>query len=135
MSLEDFELLDNEPFDNSIIKRDFLKIYHQQGANLNNSDQNFVFIFGENKIYHQIGNAYFEFDITVRNPIASLADDAAIRLFNNGLAYVFKEARLSTTSGGDLEHNTFVGKVSPIMRVLTSKMVIYYDNLIILMKK
>ena len=25
MSLEDFQLLDNEPFDNSIIKRDFLK--------------------------------------------------------------------------------------------------------------
>ena len=32
MSLEDFQLLDNEPFDNSIIKRDFTIIYHQQGA-------------------------------------------------------------------------------------------------------
>ena len=27
MSLEDFQLLDNEQFDNSIIKRDFTKIY------------------------------------------------------------------------------------------------------------
>ena len=28
MSLEDFQLLDNEPLDNSIIKRDFTKINH-----------------------------------------------------------------------------------------------------------
>ena len=35
MSLEDFQLLDNEPFDNSIKNRDCLKIYHQQGAQLN----------------------------------------------------------------------------------------------------
>ena len=35
MSLDDFQLWDNEPFDNSIIKRGFTKIYHQQGAQLN----------------------------------------------------------------------------------------------------
>ena len=29
MRLEDFQLIDNEPIDNSIIKRDFIKIYHQ----------------------------------------------------------------------------------------------------------
>ena len=40
---------------------------------------------------------------------------------NNGLAFVFKEGRLSTTSGGDLEHNKFIGQVSTIMRTLTSK--------------
>ena len=56
MSLEDFNFLDNEPFDNSIVKRDYLKVYHQQRANLNNPDQNVEFIFGENIIYHQIGN-------------------------------------------------------------------------------
>ena len=66
MSLEDFQLLDNEPFDNSIIKRDFTKIYHQQGAQLNQSDQNIEFIFGENNNYHQIGIGYLEFNITVR---------------------------------------------------------------------
>ena len=66
MSLEDFQLLDNEPFDNSIIKRDFIQIYHQQGAQLNQSDQNFEFIFGENNNYHQIGNGFLEFNITVR---------------------------------------------------------------------
>ena len=35
MSLEDFQLIDNEPIDNSIVKRDFTKVYHQSGANLN----------------------------------------------------------------------------------------------------
>ena len=32
MSLEDFQLLDNEPFDVSIIKRDSTKKYHKHGA-------------------------------------------------------------------------------------------------------
>ena len=57
MSLEDFQLLDNEPLDNSIIKRDFTKKYHRQGDQLNQSDQNIEYIFGENNSYHQIGNA------------------------------------------------------------------------------
>ena len=34
---------------------------------------------------------------------------------------MFKECRLSTTSGSDLEHNKFVGQVSTIMRCLTNK--------------
>ena len=41
MSVEDFQLLDNEPLDNSIIKRDFTKIYQ-----INQSDQNIEFSFG-----------------------------------------------------------------------------------------
>ena len=57
MSLEDFQLLDNESIDNSISKRDFTKIYHRQGDQLNQSDQYIEFIFGENNNYHQIGNA------------------------------------------------------------------------------
>ena len=48
MSLEDFQLLDNEPLDSSIIKRDFSKKYHRQGDQINQSDQNIEFIFGEN---------------------------------------------------------------------------------------
>ena len=36
MSLEDFQVLDNEPLDNSIIKRDFTKKYHRQGDQLIN---------------------------------------------------------------------------------------------------
>ena len=50
MSIEDFQILDIQPFDNSMIKRDFLKIYHQQGAQLNDADQNIEFIFGENLV-------------------------------------------------------------------------------------
>ena len=122
MSLEDFQLLDNETFDNSIIKRDFLKIYHQQGAQLNQSDQNVEFIFGESNNYHQVGNSYLEFDITVRREDnANFTNNSAIRLTNNAFAYCFKEARLSITSGSDLEHNKYFGQVSTIMRVLFSK--------------
>ena len=56
MSLQDFQLLDNEPFDNSIKKKDFSKVYHQQGVQLNQSDRNIEIFFGENNNYHQIGN-------------------------------------------------------------------------------
>ena len=133
MSLEDFQLFDNEPFDNSIIKRDFLKIYHQQGAQLNQSDQNIEFIFGENNNFHQVGNSYLEFDITVRREDnANFTNNSAIRLTNNAFAYCFKEARLSVTSGGDLEHNKYCGQVSTIMRVLFSKesdLLSQFDNI------
>ena len=121
MSLEDFQLLDNEVFDNSIVKRDFMKVYHQRGAQLKDPDQNIKFIFGENNNYHQIGIAYLEYDITVQNPASVFDDNSRIRLTNNGLAYAFQEAVLATTSGSNLEHNKFVGQISTIMRVLTSK--------------
>ena len=122
MSLEYFQLLDNEPFDNSIIKRDFTKIYHQQGAQLNQSDQNIEFIFGENNNYHQIGNGYLEFNITVRkNDTTNFHIEDPIRLVNNGYAFCFKEARLSTTLGSDIEHNKFCGQISTIMKVVSNK--------------
>ena len=132
MSLEDFQLLDNESFDNSIIKRDFLKVYHQQGAQLNDADQNIEFIFGENNNFHQIGNAYHEFDITLQpHGGGGFLDDAAIRLTNNGFAYVFKEARLSTSTT-DLEHNKYLGQISTIMRVVSSRdgdLLSQFDNI------
>ena len=121
MSLEDFQLLDNEPIDNSIVKRDFTKVYHNQAANLNDSNQNVKFIFGENNNYHQIGNAYLEFDITVRNTAGNFANASAIRLVNNTFAYCFKETSIKTTGGMDIEVNKYVGPVSTIMRLLTSK--------------
>ena len=65
MSLENFQLLDNEQIDNSIFKKDFLRVHHQQGAQLNQSDRNIDFIFNESNNYHQIGNVYLEFEITV----------------------------------------------------------------------
>ena len=122
MSLEDFQLLDNEPFDNSIIKRDFTKIYHRQGDQLNQSDQNIEFIFGENNNYHQIDNAYLEFNITVRkNDDTNFHFDDPVRLINNGFAFCFKEGRLSTTIGSDIEINKFCGQVSTIMRAISNK--------------
>ena len=122
MSLEDFQLLDNEPFDNSIINRDFTKIYHQQGAQLNQSNQNIEFIFGENDNYHQIGNSYLEFNITVRkNDTTNFHIEDPIRLVNNGYAFCFKEGRLSTTLGSDIEHNKFCGQISTIMKVISNK--------------
>ena len=66
MSLEDFQLIDNEPFDNSFIERDFSKVYYRQGAQLNQSDQKIEFVIGENNNYHQTGNGYSEFHFTVR---------------------------------------------------------------------
>ena len=121
MRLEDFQLLDNEQFEKSIVKRDYFRVYHQQGANLNDSDQHVEVLFGENNNYHQIGNAYLEYDITVQNPAAAFDDNSRRKLTNNGLAYVFQETVLATTSGSILEHNKFVGQISTSMRVLTSK--------------
>ena len=133
MSLEDFQLLDNEPLDNSIIKRDFTKIYHRQGDQLNQSDQNIEFIFGENNNYHQIGNAYLEFNITVRkNDSTNFHNDNPVRLVNNGFAYCFKEARLTTSIGGDIEINKFCGQVSTIMRAISNKdgdLLSQFDNI------
>ena len=122
MSLEDFQLIEIEPIVNFIIRRENLKIYHQQGAQLNQSDRNVEFIFGENNNYHQLGNGYLDFDITVRkNDCTNLHYDDPIRLVNNGFEFCFKEARLSTVIGNDIEHNRFCGQVSIIMRVISNK--------------
>ena len=133
MSLEDFQLLDNEPLDNSIIKRDFTEIYYRQGDQLNHSDQNIEFIFGENNKYHQIGNAHSEFKITVRkNDTTNFHNDNPIHLLNNGFAYCFKEARLTTSIGGDIEINKFCGQLSTIMRAISNKdgdLLSQFDNI------
>ena len=111
MSLEDFHLTDDEQIANSIIKRDFIKIYHQQGAQLNDPDQNIEFIFGDNNIYHHNGNSYLEFDITIQDPTARFNATAEIRLVNNGFAHCFKEAVISTTGGMELENNKFLEQI------------------------
>ena len=122
MSLDDFEIIDNEPFGNSIIKRDFTKIYRRQRDQLDKSDQNIEFMFGENNNYHQIVNAYLEFNITVRKKDdTNFHYDDLVRPVSNGFAFCFTEARLSTTIGGDIEINKFYGQVSTIMRVILNK--------------
>ena len=103
-----------------------MKIYYQQAANLNDSDQNIEFTFGENYNYHQIGNAYLQYEMTIEKDVAIAADGVfvdgnVISLVNNAFAYCFKEARLSKTGSGDIEHNKYVGQISTIMRALTSK--------------
>ena len=60
MTHEDIQLIDKETTDNSITKRDFVNLYFQQGAQLNNSDQNIEFNFRDINKYHQIGNAYLQ---------------------------------------------------------------------------
>ena len=65
MSAEDFQLIDDSKIDDLIIKRDFIKIYHQHGAEVNIENQNIKFYFGENLNYIQIGNSYLEIDIEV----------------------------------------------------------------------
>ena len=133
MSLENFQLLDNESIDNSIIKRDVTKMHHRQGDQLNQSDQNIEFTFGENNNYHQIGNAYLEFNITVRkNDDTNFHFDDPVRLVNNGFAFCFKETRLSTTIGSDIEINNFCGQVSTIMRAISNKdgdLLSQFDNI------
>jgi len=45
MSAEDFQLKDEEEIDNSIIKRDSVKIYHQHGAQVDDENQSGNFVF------------------------------------------------------------------------------------------
>ena len=123
MSAEDFQLIDDSKIDDSIIKRDFIKIYHQHGAEVNNENQNIKFYFGENLNYIQIGNSYLEIDIEVKKnkPAVALEDADNIRLVNNAFAYIFQEGRISTSAGTEIEHNKNLGNVSTIMRILTQK--------------
>ena len=124
MSLEDFQIIDIEAIDNSNIKRDFFNVYHQQAANLNDSDQNIELVFGGNNNYHQIGNSYLQYEMTIEKGVAAnrvLVIGDAFRLVKDASAYCFKEARLSTTGGSDIEHNKYCGQISITMRTLTSR--------------
>ena len=122
MSAEDFQLIVDSKIDDSIIERDFIKIYHQHGAEVNNENQNIKFYFGENPNYIHIGNSYLEIDIEVRKADrTNFANVDDIRLVNNGLAYIFQEGRLSTSAGTEIEQNKNLGNVSTILSLLTQK--------------
>ena len=115
-------MIDDSKIDDSIIKSDFIKIYHQHGAEVNNENQNIKFYFGELFIYIQIGNAYLEIDIEVRKADRKFFTNAdEIRLVNNGLAYIFQEGMISTSAGLEIEHNKNPGKVSTILRLIKQK--------------
>ena len=103
-----------------------MKIHHQQAANLYDFHQNIEFKIREKIVYHQIGNAYLQNQLKREKDVAlavkrGLVNGDVIRLVNNALAYCFKEARLSTTGGSDIEHNIYLGQNSTITRALTGK--------------
>ena len=77
-----------------VISQLFTKL-RTRGAQQNQPDQNIEFISSENKLYHQTGNGYLEFSITVRkNDTTNFPPEDPIRLVNNGYAFCSKEARL-----------------------------------------
>ena len=127
MSAEDFQLIDDSKIDDSIIKRDFIKICHQSGANVDAENSQIKFYFGENHKFIQVGNGYLEFDIRVRRAngnafaigLAAAAD--IFRLVNNAFAYKIHDARISSIAGVEIEQNKYVGPISTIMRLVTQK--------------
>ena len=96
------------------------------------------FIFGEKNNYHQIGNAYIQYEMTKEKDGAVaanrvLVDANVIRLVNYAFAYCFKEARVSTTVGSDIGRNKYNGQVSTIMIALTSKIgdiISHFDEIV-----
>ena len=117
-----------------VSSRDFTKVYHRQSDQLNQSDQNFEFFLGENQNYHQVGDSCLESNITVRKKDGTnFHHEDPIRLVNNGFAYCFKEARVGTTIGSDIEITKFCGQVSTIMRAISNKdgdLLSQFDNII-----
>ena len=56
-----------------------------------------------------------------KNDTANFHVEDPTRLVNNGYAFCFKEDRLSTNIGSDIEHYKFCGQLSTIMKVLSNK--------------
>ena len=82
-------------------------------------------IFGKNINYHKIGDGYLEVDITVRKTdTTNFHNEDHIRVVKNGFAFCFKQSRLSTSIGSDIEHDKFCGQVSTIMKVISKKIMI-----------
>ena len=115
MSLEHFQLIDNEAIDGSYIKREVFKIYLQHAAISIDSDQNIEFRFVEKFKFHQIDNSPLQNEMTIEKGVAVaaskvLVDEDAIRLLNNAFACCFREGRLSTAGGSNIEYNKIVDK-------------------------
>ena len=101
---------------------------------MNDADQIIEIICGDNNNYHQIGNSYLQFDITVRPQRVEDAFDAdsPIRLVNIAFPHCFKEGVINTSGGMEIENNKFLGQVSTIMKSLTSKdgdLLSQFDNI------
>ena len=139
MSAEVFQLIDTEKIDDSIIKRNFIKIYHQSGANVDAANSQIKFYFGENHNFIQVGNGCLDFDIRVRRggglfrvPVNDGDPNDITRLVNNVFDYTIHDARISTTAGVEIEQNKYVGPVSTIMRLVRQKdgdLSTYFDTI------
>ena len=131
MSAEDFQQIDTEKIDDSIIKRDFIKIHHQSGANVGVEKSQIKFYFGGNHNFVQVGNGYLEFDLRVRlDNDNNFADGNLIRLVNNTFAYTIHDARISSSAGVEIEQNKYVGPISTLLRLVTQNVEIYLHILI-----
>ena len=56
-----------------------------------------------------------------KNDTTNFHREDPIRLVNNGYAFCFKEAHLSTTIASDIEHNKFCGQLSTVLKVVSNK--------------
>ena len=75
MSAEDSLIIDHTIIDNSILRRGYAKIYHQENAQLNEANKNVQLIFEENSNYYKIGISYLQFDIEVKKDGGNLEND------------------------------------------------------------
>ena len=126
MSAEGFQVIDTEKVDDSIIKRDSMKIYYQSGANVDAEKSQIKFCFEENHNFIQKVNSYLEFDKRVSraggNPFTNVAPGNDItRLAKNAFAYTLHDARLSSSTRVEIEQNKYVSPISTIMRLVTQK--------------
>ena len=104
------------------LKKDFMKIYHQHGAEVNIENQHNEIHFGGNLSYIQVGNPYLEIEIEVEKGAGTTLTIADYyRPVNIEMTYIFQEVRLSRSSGTETEQNSYLGPVSTIMRLLTHK--------------
>ena len=69
MSAEYCQFTDDSKIDDSFIRRDFEKIYHQHAAEVNLVNQKTKYSFGENPIYIKVGNGYLELEIGFKKPM------------------------------------------------------------------
>ena len=66
MSSEDFQLIDVTTIVDLVMKRDFVKIYHQHGAQVDNETEKITLYFREGPKYIQFGNSFVETEIIVK---------------------------------------------------------------------
>ena len=122
MSALDFQLIDDEKIDDSSIKREFIKISHQSGANGSSENSSNQFFFEENYNFIQVGKRYLEFDNkNWKVDFNNFSDGDVLRLVNSAFAYTINDARIYSSSGVEIEQNKVVGPISTIMRLNTQK--------------